>query len=100
MNAAEAVAGPVSGQTSLTHRLRGLVGAGFVATLAAMVATSLAAALAQAVGVGFEIPDGGGTIPLVPPLLSGADTATTTALLGLRLVPATVMIPTLPTERR
>ena len=112
---------------------------GGVATLAAMVATTLAAALAQAVGVDFEVPDGGETIPLsgfavvtgffsvvgiviavallrwsarpaerfvwtavsltaiswIPPLLSGADTATITALLGLHLVAATVMIPTL-----
>ena len=133
------VAGPPTGQTSHTHRLRGLAGAGFIATLAAMVATTLAAALAQAVGVDFEVPDGGETIPLsgfavvtgffsvvgiviavallrwsarpaerfvwtavsltaissVPPLLSGANTATTTALLGLHLVAATVMIPTL-----
>ena len=133
------VAGPAPGQTSHTHRLRGLAGTGFVATLAAMVATTLAAALAQAVGVDFEIPDGGETIPLsgfavvtgffsvvgiviavallrwsarpagrfvwtavsltaislVPPLLAGADTATTAALLGLHLVAATVMIPTL-----
>ncbi|WP_346537294.1 DUF6069 family protein [Micromonospora sp. DPT] len=117
------VAGPASGQTSHTHRLRGLAGTGFIATLAAMVATTLAAALAQAVGVDFEVPDGGETIPLsgfavvtgffsvvgiviavallrwsarpaerfvwtavsltaislVPPLLSGANTATTTA---------------------
>ena len=29
-----------------------------------MVATTLAAALAQAVGVDFEVPDGGETIPL------------------------------------
>jgi hypothetical protein len=36
---------------------------GFIATLAAMVATTLVAALAQAGGVDFEIPDGGGTIP-------------------------------------
>jgi hypothetical protein len=100
------------------------------ATLAAMVATALAAALAHAVGVDFEVPDGGQTIPLpgfavvtgffsvvgivitvallrwsarpakrfvwtavsltaislVAPLLSGANTATTTALLGLHLV--------------
>ncbi|WP_410809435.1 DUF6069 family protein [Micromonospora sp. 067-2] len=126
------------GQTS-THRLRGLVGAGLIATLATMVATTLTAALAQAVGVDFDVPDGGEAIPLpgfavvtgffsavgiviavallrwsarpaqrfvwtavsltaislVPPLLSGADTATTAALLGLHLVPATVMIPTL-----
>ncbi|MFF7211713.1 DUF6069 family protein [Streptomyces sp. NPDC008238] len=34
-------------------------------------------------------------ISLAPPLLSGADTATATALLGLHLVPAAVMIPTL-----
>jgi hypothetical protein len=138
------VAGPASGQTSHTHRLRGLAGTGFIATLAAMVATTLAAALAQAVGVDFEVPDGGETIPLsgfavvtgffsvvgiviaaallrwsarpaerfvrtavtltaislVPPLLSGADTATITALLGLHLVAATVMIPTLARSLR
>jgi uncharacterized protein DUF6069 len=34
-------------------------------------------------------------ISLVPPLLSGADTATITALIGLHLVAATVMIPTM-----
>jgi uncharacterized protein DUF6069 len=139
MNDTGVVAGSASGQTSHTHRLRGLAGTGFIATLAAMVATTLAAALAQAVGVDFEVPDGGETIPLsgfavvtgffsvvgiviaaallrwsarpaerfvrtavtltaislVPPLLSGADTATITALFGLHLVAATVMIPTL-----
>ena len=144
MNDSGVVAGLASGQTSHTHRLRGLAGTGFIATLAAMVATTLAAALAQAVGVDFEVPDGGETIPLagfavvtgvfsvvgiaiavvllrwsarpadrfvwtavsltaislVPPLLSGADTATTTALLGLHLVPATVMIPTLARSLR
>ncbi|MFG1941349.1 DUF6069 family protein [Nonomuraea sp. NPDC048826] len=42
----------------------GLVGLGVIAALAAMAATTLAAALAQAVGVVFEIPDGGETIPL------------------------------------
>jgi Family of unknown function (DUF6069) len=133
------VAGPASGQTNRNHRLRGLAGTGFIATLAAMVATTLAAALAQAVGVDFAVPDGGETIPLsgfavvtgffsvvgiviavallrwsvrpaqrfmwtamsltaislVPPLLSGANTATTTALVGLHLVAATVMISTL-----
>lgn len=131
-----AVAGPASGQT--TRRFRGLAVTGFVATIAAMVATTLAAALAQAVGVDFAISDGE-TIPLpgfavvtgffsivgvvvavallrwsarpaerfvwtavsltaislVPPLLSGADTPTTAALLGLHLVAATVMIPIL-----
>jgi uncharacterized protein DUF6069 len=138
------VAGPASGQTSHTHRLGGLAGTGLFAALAAMVATTLAAALAQAVGVDFEVPDGGETIPLagfavvtgvfsvvgiviavallrwsarpaerfvwtavsltaislVPPLLSGANTATTTALLGLHLVAATVMIPTLARSLR
>src|SRR5580765_3700783 len=139
MNDTGVVAGPASGRTSYTHRLRGLAGIGFIATVAAMVATVLAAALAQAVGVGFEVPDGGETIPLsgfaveagffsvvgivmaaallrwsarpaqrfvetavtltaislVPPLLSGADTATTIALVGLHVVAAAVMIPTL-----
>jgi Family of unknown function (DUF6069) len=133
------VARPTSGQTSHTHRLRGLVGTGLLATLAAMVATTLVAALARAVGVDFEVPDGGETIPLpgiavvtgifsvagiviaaallrwstrpaerfvwtavpltaislVPPLLSEANTATTTALVVLHVVAATVMIPTL-----
>jgi hypothetical protein len=133
------VASTASGRTSHTHRLRGLVGTGIIATLAAMVTTTLAAALARGVGVDFDVPDGGETIPLpgfavvtgffsvvgiviavalrrwsarpaerfvwtagsltaislVPPLLCGADTATITALLGLHLVAATVMIPTL-----
>jgi hypothetical protein len=39
-------------------------------------------------------------ISLVPPLLSGADAATITALLGLHLVAATVMIPTLARSLR
>jgi hypothetical protein len=144
MNDTEGIAGPASGQTTRTHQLRRLAGTGFIATLAAMVATTLAAALAQAAGVDFEVPDGGQTIPLsgfavvtgffsivglviaaallrwsirpaarfvrtalsltaislVPPLLSGADTATTTALLGLHLVAATVMIPALTRSLR
>jgi hypothetical protein len=138
------VAGPASGQSRHTRRLRGLVGTGFIATLVAMVATTLTAALAQAGGVDFEVPDGGETIPLpgiavvtgffsvvgiviaaallrwsarpaerfvrtamsltaislVPPLLSEANTATATALLGLHLVAATVMIPTLARSLR
>jgi hypothetical protein len=144
MNDTGGVAGPASGRTSHTHRLRGLAAAGFVATLAAVVSTTLAAALARAVGVDFEVPDGGETIPLsgfavvtgffsvvgiviavallrwsarpagrfvwtavsltaislVPPLLAGANTATTIALLGLHLVPATVMIPALARSLR
>jgi hypothetical protein len=144
MKDARVVAGPASGQTSRTRRLRRLAGTGLIATLAAMVATTLAAALAQAVGVDFEVPDGGQTIPLpgfavmtgffsvvgiviaaallrwsarpanrfvqtavsltaislIAPLLSGANIATTTALLGLHLVAATVMIPTLARSLR
>lgn len=131
--------GVLEGQARRGRRFRGLAVSGFVATLAAVVATTLAAALAGAVGVDFEIPDGGETIPLggfavvtgffsavgvgiaaaflrwsarpaerfvwtavsltaislVPPLVSGANTATTTALIGLHLIPATVMISTL-----
>ena len=64
MNDSGIVAGLASGQTSHTHRLRGLAVTGFIAALAAMVATTLAAGLAQAVGVDFEVPDGGETIPL------------------------------------
>lgn len=138
------VAGPAPGRYSHTHRLRGLAVTGVTATLAAVVATTLAAALARAGGIDFEVPDGGETIPLsgfavvtgffsvvgiviaaallrwsarpaerwvqaavslttvslVPPLLAGANTATTTALLGLHLVPATVMIPTLARSLR
>jgi Family of unknown function (DUF6069) len=109
-----------------------------------MLATTLAAALAQAVGVDFEVPDGGETIPLsgfavvtgffsvvgiviaaglrrwsirpaerfvrtavsltaislVPPLLSEATPTTIAALIGLHLVAATVMIPTLARSLR
>ncbi|MFJ4367666.1 DUF6069 family protein [Streptomyces chartreusis] len=39
-------------------------------------------------------------ISMVPPLLSGADTATVTTLLALHLVPATVMIPALARSLR
>jgi Family of unknown function (DUF6069) len=138
------VARRASGQAGYTRRLRGLAANGSLATIAAMVTTTLAAGLAQAAGVDFEIPDGGETIPLsgfavvtgffsvvgvviaasllrwsarpaerfvhtalsltaislVPPLLSGADAATITALLGLHLVAATVMIPTLARSLR
>lgn len=37
---------------------------GLIATLVAMTATALAAALARAAGVGFEVPDGGESIPV------------------------------------
>jgi hypothetical protein len=139
------VAGPASGRTiSRTHRFRGLAATGLIATLAATAVTTLGAALAQAVGVDFELPDGGETIPLsgfavltgffsvvgvviavallrwsarpaerfvwtavsltaislVPPFLTGANTATVIALLGLHLVPAAVMIPILARSLR
>lgn len=42
----------------------GLVRTGLLATLAAVTATTMTAALARAVGVVFEVPDGGETIPL------------------------------------
>ncbi|WP_243709362.1 DUF6069 family protein [Micromonospora sp. 15K316] len=144
MNDNGLVAAPAAGRTSHPHPLRRLAGTGLVATLAAMTATTLAAALAQAVGVDFELPDGGEAIPLagfavvtvffsavgiviavalrrwsarpaerflwttlsltalslVPPLLCGANTSTTTALLGLHLIPAAVMIPTLTRSLR
>jgi hypothetical protein len=121
-----------------------LAGPGIVAALAAVAATTLAAALARAVGVDFEVPDGGEAIPLpgfavvtgffsvvgigiaaalrrwsarpavlfvrtavsltaislIPALVSGANTATITALLALHLVAATVMIPTLARSLR
>ena len=127
-----------------THRFRGLVGTGLLATLAAMVATTVAAALARGVGVDFDVSDGDEPIPLpgfavvtgffsavgvviaaallrwsarpaarfvqtavtltaislVPPFLSGASTATVTALVGLHLVAAAVMIPTVARSLR
>jgi hypothetical protein len=126
-------------QAGPARRLRSLAVTGGAATLAAMAAVTLVAALARGLGVDFEVPDGGEKIPLpgfavvtgffsvvgvgiavalarwsarpaerfvgtavaltaislVPPLLAGANTATTVALLGLHLVPAAVMIPTL-----
>lgn len=59
----------MSSTTELTrsrpvHRFRRLAVTGLLATAAATVVTTMAAALAQAVGVDFAIPDGGETIPL------------------------------------
>ena len=112
---------------------------GFLATLVAMAATAVVAALARAVGVDFAVSNSDETIPvsgfavvtgffsvvgvvlaaallrwtarpaewfvrtavtlaavsLAPPVLLGADAATATALVGLHVVAATVMIPTL-----
>jgi hypothetical protein len=50
--------------TGVAHPYRDLAVAGVLATVAAMAATTLAAALAQAVGVDFQIPDGAEEIPL------------------------------------
>jgi hypothetical protein len=47
-----------------SHRFRGLAGLGLLAALTAVATTTLAAALAGAAGVDFEVPDGGETIPL------------------------------------
>lgn len=47
-----------------THRFRGLTGVGLLAVLAAMAATTLVAAIAQAAGVSFQVPEGGEAIPL------------------------------------
>ena len=107
MNDAGVVAVPASGRTSCPRRLRRLAVTGVIATLAAMVATTLAAALAQAAGVDARPAERFGwtagsltAISLVPPLLSGATTATITALIGLHLVAAIVMIPTLSRSLR
>ena len=144
MNHAHDVEDPTSSRKSYARRLRKLAATGFIATLAAMLATTLAAVLAQAVGVEFVVSHGGELIPLsgiavmtgsfsvvgvvmaaallrwstrpaelfvwtavtltaisfVPPLLSGATAATITALMGLHLVAATVMIPTLSRSLR
>ena len=144
MNHAHDVEDPTSSRTSYARRLRKLAATGFIATLAAMLATTLAAVLAQAVGVEFVVSHGGELIPLsgiavmtgffsvvgvvmaaallrwstrptelfawtavtltaisfAPPLLSGATAATITALMGLHLVAATVMIPTLSRSLR
>jgi len=121
---------------------RKLVVTGLVATVGAMVATTLSAALAKALGVDFEI--SGEAIPLsgiavvtgffsvvgtvlaaaflrwshhpaerfvwtavsltaislVPPFLSGATAAATAALVGLHLIAALVMIPSLARSLR
>ena len=138
------VAAPASGRTGSRHPLRRIAVTGLVATLTAMVATALAAALARAAGVDFDVPEGGETIPvtgvavvtgffslvgtviaaallrwsarpadrflwtavtltvvsLVPPVLSGANAATTISLVGLHLVAAAVMIPPLTRSLR
>ncbi|GAA0580929.1 hypothetical protein GCM10010172_77290 [Paractinoplanes ferrugineus] len=50
--------------TTTGPRPRGLARTGLLATLTAMAATTLTAALAHLLGVNFEVPDGGAAIPL------------------------------------
>jgi hypothetical protein len=139
MNDTRVVTGPATDQPNRTHRLRRLIGTGLIATLGAVAATTVAAAVLQAAGVDFEIPKGGESIPLtgfafvtgvfsvtgvviaaallgwsarpaerfvwtavsltaislIPPFVSAAGAATALALVGLHLVAAAVMIPTL-----
>jgi len=86
---------PTSGR-----RLRGLVGAGLLAALAAMASTTLVAAMARAVGVDFEVPDGGGeTIPLsgiafVTGVLSVVGVVIATGLLRWSARPAALFVRT------
>lgn len=123
----------------MRRRLSGVVRTGLLAALAAVVATTAAAALATAIGVELEVPADGETIPLsgiafvtgvfslagvliademlrwsvrprehfvwatlvltalslVPPWVVGAAGTTSVALVGLHLVAAAVMIPSL-----
>ncbi|MDP3891999.1 DUF6069 family protein, partial [Nocardioides sp.] len=57
-NYSRVVPGPASARTGRPHGIRGVVGTGLLAALAAMVATTLAGALARAMGVDFEVADG------------------------------------------
>jgi hypothetical protein len=79
-------ADPAPGRTGHPRGALGLVRTGLLATLAAMLATTLAAAVAQALGVDFEVPEGGESIPLsgiavVTGLFSGLGTVIAAALL-------------------
>jgi hypothetical protein len=58
------LAGTASGRPSPAHGLRTVAVTGILAVVAAMAVTTLAAALAEAVGVDFEVPSEGETIPL------------------------------------
>ena len=55
---------PAPRRAGFARRLRKLAVTGCLAVLVAMVATTLAAALARSAGVELEVPDGGETIPL------------------------------------
>lgn len=56
--------GSASSRSRSARRLRPLIGTGLLATVAAMAAATIAAALGQTVGVDLEIPSGGEAIPL------------------------------------
>ena len=78
-----------------TRRLLRLVGTGLVAVVAAMVAVTLAAALAGALGVDFEVPEGGEVIPL-----SGFPSMTLMfSLVGLAIAAALLRWSTRPAAR-
>ena len=64
MNDTTTLAGTASDRPSPAHGLRAVAVKGLVAVVVAMAATTLGAALAEAVGVEFEVPTGGETIPL------------------------------------
>ena len=88
-----AVAVPAPSRSAGTRRFLGLVVTGLLATVVAMVATALAAALARAAGVDFEVPDGGETIPVsgvavVTGFFSVVGTVLAAALLRLSTQPA------------
>jgi len=83
---------------------------GLLATLVAMVANTLVAALARAVALlrwsarpaerFLWIAGSLTVISLVPPLLSGGDAATVATLIGLHLVATAVMLPALARSLR
>ena len=86
------VAGPATDQTN-THRARGLFLTGVIGTLAAMVATTLVAAVAKAAGVDFEVSGSNESIPLsgiafVTGVFSGVGTLIAVALLHWSARPA------------
>lgn len=83
----------VAAPTTRTHRYRKLAATGLIATVAAMLATTLTAALAKSLGVDFEIPNGGEPIPLpgfatMTALFSLAGTLIAAALLHWTTHPA------------
>ncbi|GAA3224989.1 DUF6069 family protein [Actinocorallia longicatena] len=78
--------GDVAVPAATAGRFRGLARTGLLAALAAMAATTLTAALAHALGIDFELPDGGEAIPLpgfavVTGFFSAVGTAIAAALL-------------------